>query len=34
LISQAQLDWINQTDVNAALNAASADGDDTLQNNY
>ena len=29
--SQAQLDWINQTDVNAALNAASAVGDDTLQ---
>jgi predicted metalloprotease len=29
--SQAQLDWINQSDVNAALNAASAVGDDTLQ---
>src|ERR1700722_14425534 len=29
--SQAQLDWINQADVNAALNAASAVGDDTLQ---
>jgi uncharacterized protein len=29
--SQAQLDWINQNDVNAALNAASAVGDDTLQ---
>ena len=29
--SQAQLHWINQTDVNAALNAASAVGDDTLQ---
>ena len=29
--SQAQLDWINQGDVDAALNAASAVGDDTLQ---
>ena len=29
--SQAQLDWINQSDVAAALNAASAVGDDTLQ---
>lgn len=29
--SQAQLDWINQSDLNAALNAASAVGDDTLQ---
>jgi hypothetical protein len=29
--SQAQLDWINQADVNAALNAAAAVGDDTLQ---
>ena len=29
--SQAQLDWINQGDVKAALNAASAVGDDTLQ---
>lgn len=29
--SQAQLHWINQSDVNAALNAASAVGDDTLQ---
>jgi hypothetical protein len=29
--SQAQLHWINQADVNAALNAASAVGDDTLQ---
>jgi predicted metalloprotease len=29
--SQAQLDWINQADVNAALSAASAIGDDTLQ---
>jgi len=29
--SQAQLDWINQSDVKAALNAASAVGDDTLQ---
>jgi predicted metalloprotease len=29
--SQAQLDWINQADVDAALNAASSVGDDTLQ---
>ena len=29
--SQAQLHWINQADVDAALNAASAVGDDTLQ---
>jgi len=29
--SQAQLNWINQSDVNAALNAASSVGDDTLQ---
>jgi hypothetical protein len=29
--SQAQLDWINQKDVDAALNAASQIGDDTLQ---
>jgi predicted metalloprotease len=29
--SQAQLNWINQSDVDAALNAASAVGDDTLQ---
>ena len=29
--SQAQLDWINQRDVDAALNAASSVGDDTLQ---
>jgi predicted metalloprotease len=29
--SQAQLDWINERDVAAALNAASAVGDDTLQ---
>jgi uncharacterized protein len=29
--SQAQLDWINQKDVDAALNAASSVGDDTLQ---
>jgi len=29
--SQAQLNWINQTDVDAALNAASSVGDDTLQ---
>lgn len=29
--SQAQLNWINQDDVDAALNAASAVGDDTLQ---
>jgi predicted metalloprotease len=29
--SQAQLDWINQGDVDAALNAASSVGDDTLQ---
>jgi predicted metalloprotease len=29
--SQAQLDWINQSDVKAALNAASSVGDDTLQ---
>ena len=29
--SQAQLGWINQGDVDAALNAASAVGDDTLQ---
>ncbi len=29
--SQAQLNWINQSDVDAALNAASSVGDDTLQ---
>jgi predicted metalloprotease len=29
--SQAQLQWINQQDVDAALNAASSVGDDTLQ---
>jgi hypothetical protein len=29
--SQAQLDWIDQKDIAAALNAASAVGDDTLQ---
>jgi len=29
--SQAQLNWINQSDVNAALNAAASVGDDTLQ---
>jgi predicted metalloprotease len=29
--SQAQLNWINQNDIDAALNAASAVGDDTLQ---
>jgi len=29
--SQAQLNWINQNDVDAALNAASSVGDDTLQ---
>ncbi len=29
--SQAQLDWINEHDVAAALNAASSVGDDTLQ---
>ncbi|MEP6939593.1 MAG: neutral zinc metallopeptidase [Rudaea sp.] len=29
--SQAQLNWINQGDVDAALNAASSVGDDTLQ---
>ena len=29
--SQAQMDWLNQADINAALNAASAVGDDTLQ---
>jgi uncharacterized protein len=29
--SQAQLEWINQKDVDAALHAASAIGDDTLQ---
>jgi len=29
--SQAKLDWINQRDVDAALGAASAIGDDTLQ---
>jgi predicted metalloprotease len=29
--SQSQLNWINQSDVDAALNAASSVGDDTLQ---
>jgi predicted metalloprotease len=29
--SQAQLNWLNQSDIDAALNAASAVGDDTLQ---
>ncbi len=29
--SQAQLDWLKPGDVDAALNAASAVGDDTLQ---